>query len=229
MTIPNILVSVAAPRKAGKTHFSLTFPAPIYVMSFDIGTQFVVDKFPDKEIVIAQYPTALLAEVSGLVDSCLQSYVQIAADFNKAVGGNYKTIVIDTGTALWEIVRIAFAEEREEEGKPLNPKKGALEYAQPNRRMAAFFAKAQLTGVNLVVNSHLKEQWAGGQPTGELVLSGFGQTEAYSDVCLSMEMKGTKQEVKTISTIIDCRFARELRGETLVDATYNDIIALMEM
>jgi hypothetical protein len=38
------------PKKAGKTHFALTFPEPIRVLNFDFGSFELLPKFPGKDI-----------------------------------------------------------------------------------------------------------------------------------------------------------------------------------
>jgi len=225
MIVPNVVVSIKGEPKSGKTHFALTFPAPIFVASFDLGTQFVANKFPGKQIDIVQYPTALVVDIVGVVQACQDVYKKVAEDYRAAVEADYQTLVIDTGTALWEIIRTAFTEERESSGGSRKP--GALEYVEPNRRMAAFFTLPQILGKNLVVTSHLKEKWEGGVATGQFILDGFKKTEAYADVCLTIEMKGQKEKSYTEVVVTDNRYDRVLNGETMRDATYNDLLALL--
>ena len=52
---PNILASISAKPKSGKTHLSFTFPEPIKVFSFDLGADYVRTKFPDKQIDIKSF------------------------------------------------------------------------------------------------------------------------------------------------------------------------------
>ena len=53
MDVPNLLVSLTAPPKSGKTHLALTFPEPIKVYAFDTGVDYVREtSFADKDIDI---------------------------------------------------------------------------------------------------------------------------------------------------------------------------------
>lgn len=225
MTAPNLIVSVSSKPKHGKSHLALTFPEPLLVFSFDIGLDPVLKKFPNKAIEVKTYPIPI-------VDSdppkpyAEPIWTQFNLDYKEAIeSGVYATVVVDTATALWEIVRHAITEER-------NRKKLLeIEYALPNIKMSGLFAQPRVTGVNLVVTQYLRDRYVNGENTGQLELDGWKRTEGQADIVLEIERitqtskVGKKSVMET--TIKDNRYDRDLNGIKLIDTTYDEILALV--
>ena len=214
--IPSLCISLVGEPKSGKTHFAMTFPDPICLFSFDIGAKFVRTKFPDKEIDIRTYPIPII-ESAHPKPYAEEFYHQIKEDYTEVTSsGAYKTVVIDTGTALWEIVRHAYTEEK-------NRKQILrVEYAEPNARMSWFLMQPMVLGVNVVATHYLKDRYVNDANTGEKVLMGFAQTNGIADIIISLDMP--LQEVNGV--IVKSRFDRTLNGFKTTDPTYDDIIQL---
>lgn len=214
--IPNLFVSVAGEPKTGKTHFALTFPDPLALFSFDLGAEFVASKFPGKQIDIFKYPVPIIDSVHPK-PYAEEFYLQIKDDYEKAVtSGVYNTVVIDTATALWEIVRHAYTEEK-------NRKQIVkVEYAEPNARMSWFLLQPNVAGVNLVATHYLRDRYIDDKNTGQKEQDGFRRTHGLADLVLTTEM--LKSVVK--GTIFADRYDRELNGYEFDDPTYDDLVAV---
>jgi len=223
---PNIIVSLSGFANSGKTHLALTFPDPIAYFDFDIGGVMpVLKKFPGKRVDLKSYPIPII-DSDPPKPYASEIWHQVDEDYKDAcAGGKYKTIVIDTATALWEIIRHSVAEEIHQK------KLLEVQYTMPNLRMRSLFARAQLSGVNLVTLQYLADRYVKGENTGELGVKGWQETETKSDIAIWCTMKvvrvgGGKNDVYVESSVHKDRFLREMNGQILRDATYDDLLAL---
>jgi len=225
--IPNFSTAILGQPKHGKTHLAFTWPAPILVFSFDFGSNRVKGKFPDKDITIQTYDIPILdtLDLSKADNEFIKLEKQIRKDIYESLGMNYKTIVFDTGTALWDIERIAYTKERER--KQLIDR----DYGEINARMYSFIAQVVVAGINFVTIHHLKAEYVDEKATGNMILDGFKRTEGLVDVVLSVERRQSKKqgkiENKIVTTIKDCGFDYELCGVEIENASYDDIVMLL--
>jgi len=202
--------------KTGKTHFSLTFPDPICLYSFDFGADYVAGKFSAKQIEIRKFQPPIVASVRPGKD-IIQLRDAFRADFEKALGQGFNTIIIDTATALWEIIRWAFTEERNRNQLL------ARDYGEPNAQMTYSILQPQYLGINIVLINYLTERWVDDKNTGELKLDGFKKTNGLADIVLQTDREGKKMR----SFIEVCRFDPELNGEELEPPTYDTLMELL--
>jgi len=241
--IPNIIFSISGLPKSGKTHLALTFPEPIKVFSFDGRSDQVRQRcFPDKVIDIENISVPII-ESDDDTEWAPPIWDAFYKNYKAAVNsGQYQTVVIDTATTAHTILNQAVFEwvKREEEGKAAQYNKEAKErkklavneYHTRNLLMKALFDLPKNAGVNLVVIQYLGEKWATtpgkkmAEPTGELKVQGWGQTEAFADVNIEMETKG-KLKVVMVATIKSTGFDRTSVGQSLEDTSYDEIIALV--
>ena len=99
--------------------------------------------------------------------------------------------------------------------------------------MKALFDMPKNAGINLVTTQYLNERWStppGGkmaQPTGELKIQGWGQTEAFADVNVEMETKNKASKTVMVATIVSTRFERDTIGKKLEDTNYDELAVLM--
>jgi len=217
---PNILVSVSGKPKSGKTHFTMTFPQPIKLFSFDLGAEYVYKaRFPDKKIDIVEYPLPIVDSLDGGHPWAEDMWKEIQKDiYDSIAGAKYKTIVIDPCSVVWDICRFSFAEEqnRNKLGK-------ARDYGEPNARMRGLFLRAAVSGVNLVATSYLKEEYKEDKPTGNYILDGWKHTIGMVDVHLTIE----RVEKKSVATVQDTRFGFDTVGFKLNNPTYDDLAILL--
>jgi len=240
--IPNILASVTARPKSGKNHFSYTWPAPIRVYCFNGGAEFVRNKakFKDKKIDIINIDTPIIEESEVAAgdhwakDIWKKLNTQYKKDLSEKV---YKTYIFDTGTELETLVRRNVTEIMIEESTKDRTKLAVNEYGDRNMIMYAIFDRAKKAGVNLIMLQYVKEKWTKDstgkpQPTGEIVMDGWAQTEAAVDVPLELEEKSvpdSKGQPRSVNilTIKPNRFSREMNRKTIQDATYDDLTATL--
>jgi len=226
MTIaPNLLVSISAPPKAGKTHLALTFPEPIKVFSFDGGAKFIAEtKFADKKIDICEVTLPIIETENQAW--ALEPWRAFLKEYKGDVElGKYNTIVLDTATVVWQMCHQAVTEEREKQ------KLAEVKYYEPNLRMSSLFSRASLAGINLVTIQYITEKYEDNKATGEMKIDGWKRTGGAADLLLEMESitRGKGGASKTImeTTIVGCRFDRDLVGKTFTDTTYQEILALL--
>ncbi|GAG82715.1 unnamed protein product [marine sediment metagenome] len=223
-TKPNLTCAIVGMPKSGKTHLALTFPDPIKVYSFDLGCQIVAEKFPDKVIDIVEYPMPIVDTLGLTSAGFLDLWKQVRDDIKATTEkGEYKTLVIDTASALWEIIRYAF---NEEEGRAIGEGGKARRYGEPNARMYGIITRAQVSGMNLVLTNYLKDRWANDVNTGEKELDGWRRTEGLVDVVLLTERVMRKTPMIS-TTMKDCRFSLDLCGYQKDNFCYNDLAALL--
>ncbi len=227
MVIPNLLCSVSARPKRGKTHFSLTWPDPICVFAFDVkGVNEIVPKFPAKQIDVREYQIPIIDSdppkpyAEAIWNRFNGEYREVCES------GKYKTVVIDTATSLWTIIRHAVAEEVD--AKRLIQR----QYTLPNLRMNSVFSRAVIAGLNLVVIQYMKNKFVNEKDTGEEVLSGWKQTDGAVDVVLELDrltriVAGGKKETYIKAEIVDNRYDLALCGTELVNPTYDDLITVL--
>lgn len=220
MIVPNLIVDVHAPPKTGKTHFMCTFPEPIVVFSFDLGIEPVLQKFKGKDIEVKEYPIPIQMTskpkpyAKEIWDVFLAEYLEVIEV------GKAKTLGIDTGTALYEICRIARSEEL---GRSIVP----YEYAEVYARMTGVILKPRLAGMNLVITHWMRDEYLDDKKTGRIELDGFRRIVDYVDVSLSMKRQRKGNVVSVATTIEDNRYVMNLNGQSVDNLTYDDLVALL--
>ena len=219
--VPNILCGISGNPKSGKTYLSMTFPEPIKLFSFDIGADYVRTKFKDKDIDIQNFdlPIIVTDPPPPYAEPLLQEFER---SYREALeGGKYKTVVIDTATALWSIVHQAITEERGRR-KILE-----VEYFKPNLKMSAVFQQARVSGVNLVTTQYLRDKYIEEKNSGQQEIDGWKRTGGQVDIDLWIKAVDKGDTHYMESVIKANRFDREINGKTFRDVTYAQIMALL--
>lgn len=241
--IPNILVSVSGLPKTGKTWLSMSFPEPIKIFSFDLGADYVRTKFPDKNIEVQNFAMPIIESED--MTWAAPIWEEFYKDYKETVeGGEYQTVVIDTATAMEAMLRQTVLEELQDVAAEKGKEKQKLatnEYQRRNLRMKAIFDLAKTNGINLVTIQYLGEKWVKRQgsdraePTGDLIVQGWNQTEGFADINIEMAtkmklvMENKKPVEKTVmvATIKSNRFDRDQNGKSFEDTTYEELVALL--
>ena len=103
---PRIIAAVKGMDKQGKTHFGLSAPAPVAYFNFDIGLEGVVHKFINNGKKIypmpMDVPTTQALAIAEWDRKFYPAYHHVIMH-NKEV----RSVVIDTETELWELLRMA--------------------------------------------------------------------------------------------------------------------------
>lgn len=212
-TKKRMIIAVDGVEKGGKTHFALTAPEPIGVISVDIGLDGVVQKFQaDKEIWVAEHKIDMQSiktlkmneaaeEAEKALDRLLKSY--------KEVLGQAKAIVWDTATEIWELVRMA------EFGKLDHVK--PHHYAKPNARYRDLIRMAyDQEFTNLLLLHKMKDEYVNDNRTGRKQRAGFSDTGFMVQVN-ALAWRDRSKDAPPVPdcfhlTIQDCRQNAELSG-----------------
>lgn len=222
-----IIITLSGEPKSGKTHFCLTAPEPIEFFDFDGGVVSLVSKFPNKDIRLHQ----CLIDVWG-IEKVTPLWESFLKDYKAALAGDAKTIVVDTATQLWEVLRMAHLERVQKESPKERVKLQPVEYSQPNAIMRSVIAAPRANNKHSVLTHYIREVWDGeGKRTGIFEADQFKHTEGLADVILRFDAKRIKPTgEKTIITIARCRDARELVGIALPDnAGWQQLEMLLEV
>ncbi len=160
-TARRLILSVEGHQGAGKTHFALTAPDPIAFINLDKGEEGVIHKFGDKKIsVVSIFPAdteeGAVKEMQKLREA--YDYALLSAD------SNFRTVIVDTGSVLWELNRMAHFGQL---------KAMPTSYMGPNLVMATIGRIAAESSKNVIFLHRLKEEWKGNSPTGNYVFSGY--------------------------------------------------------
>jgi len=213
-----LIASIEGLEKSGKTHFAMTAPEPIMFFSMDIGTEGVVEKFKKagKEIYIYEIRipktkvkadmTPILVDIKGKVASCL------------AIGQG--TVVFDTGTEFWEIMRLA----RLGKLTQVMPH----QYTEVNQEFRDIIKDCYDSGMNVIFLHKLKDLYENNVRTNKKTLSGFGGMgyEMQINIRLSRE-NGVDGAPPTFRALIkDCRHNPNLSGAY---APVNDFTFLVNL
>lgn len=207
----SITAAINGRRGSGKSHFAIEFsPRPVLVQPLDPTLKFMIDKFNLDNVFMADYPRLskdLLLAVSGIkskakMDESAGAFAkmqaeaeavweQFSTDFYTGLD-KYRTIVWDTGSEAWELVRLA-RHGRLTQIEPYN-------YTALNTEFREMIRAAQDAGVNHIILQKMKPVWgeqvsATGKvsrgPTGEWEPSGFShlayevtfEGEVYRSLC----------------------------------------------
>ena len=210
-----IIIALDGQEKCGKTHFALTAPAPIAVISTDVGLDGVVQKYQsDKEIWVAEFQVDM-NELKGLgVETAAKEARKTLAGIKKAyrdVLGEAKTIIWDTATEVWEIMRMA--------------EFGKLDQVKPHHYGPVNSAYRSMLRMsydndytNLVLLHKVKDEYVNDKTTGHKKRSGFSDTGFLVQVngnCWKDRDPGIGVPDRFHMTITDCRHNPEAEGMDL--------------
>lgn len=233
-----LIVAIDALEKDGKTRFSLTSPGPIGYMDFDNRSEGTIEQFlaAGKKIMWRvddrgnPKPYQIPADAGATDEKAKQTQDEARAewkkfedDFEKLLKNpDVRTIVVDTATEAWELIRLAGFGRLKEIPPHL--------YSEVNsafRRLIRLARKQ--TRVNLILVHRLKDEWANEKQgdrlksytTGKQVRGGFGETGFLVDANLLLyRLPLAKCEDGDLGfrlLVKDCGANAELRGLELAN------------
>jgi hypothetical protein len=200
-----LIMSLSGRVKRGKTHFALTAPGPLAVQSLDMGLDGVVQKFQDEKIInVATYPGVTAKELKTLNDDeVIKRYVEVweqfRADYEWALA-NARSIVWDTGTEAWELLRLARLG-RLGQVKPHH-------YTLPNMEFRELIRLAESSSANLILLHRMKKEYVNNEATGKWDRAGFSDVGSWVHLLARAERHDDGFHIE----VEDCRQNPELRG-----------------
>ena len=205
MTQPRIILSIEGLEKCGKTHFALTAPGPTALFSLDIGEEGVVSKFDSKDIWIMS--------IDRVDEDSAEEAPKEYARFKKAYldllrGDDVRTIILDTATEIWEILRMA----RFGRLTQVIP----YQYGPVNAEYRALIREAYNYNKNLVLIHKMKPKYVNDKRTSEYERAGFGDTGFLVQVNAQIYRYSPEDGGEFVLYIRDCRQEPDLAGEEFV-------------
>jgi hypothetical protein len=251
---PKIFASVCGMAKSGKTHLALGAPGPVAFFGFENTLSTLAPKFPGKEFQEIAFRVPVHAESAEEAHAKLAAktveerktlaHAQAAkralraADealdewerFKKAwvdclsPGSGFRSVVVDTGTAMWELATLARFGKTVQVPQIL---RGALN--AEFRGMLQMAGEAR--GVNVLLTHRMKQEFVGGDNavwTGRHVFSGFKDipyeldlsVEVARDVATAKQIGAGERAYVYHARVTDCRRTPDALGvEMWADAT----------
>jgi hypothetical protein len=210
---PRIIMTVDADEGCGKTHLSLTAPRPIAFFDIDDNVDPIVKKFNFKKGEFRHYQVGYLLEDGDdeaykKTEAMIKAYKACLAAPDSVV----RSIVFDTGTEFWEMVRLARF------GKINNVK--PHHYGPVNAEFRTLIRHAKRNNKNLIlvhkrkdeyINTNPKKKDAMAIPTGKRIRAGFKEMGYLVQVAVEL----TKDKDNFYCRIDKCTQDPNLEGEVL--------------
>lgn len=220
---PRLIIALSAHQRFGKTHFGLTAPGPIAYFNIDKGDEGVTDKFAgQKEIFNFSMNVPTGEKMQEIAEEMWDAFVP-AYD---AALDDARSIVIDTASELWEILRIAkFGKLRE-----IMP----YMYTPVNAEFRNLFHKAkESVGTNVIFLHRLKAEYVNNASTGGYVPAWYNKTQYEVQIVAHMRRYDRDLEAGIENTefrlfVEDCRHNPDLINVEL-PAVLSNFPALAQM
>ena len=157
-----MIVGVWGEQKSGKTQFALTFPDPIFYFNFDWGMEHHLPGLRSREVFVADYLTVNPQLTESEAESMLAGFER---DYGAALKVGNGTLVIDTGTALWNLASKVFLDDIKK--KRRDGQIYPFDYANANAYFQNLINQVKQTGMNLCLVQRAREKYNNqGQATG---------------------------------------------------------------
>lgn len=188
-----------------KTSYALSWPKPLKLYDFDLGAHrgWEIKKMVANGDVVVErmeMPVKSLTTRHQKLVGFMAAWQEFLVDFTQCLESDIKTIVFDTSTMKWSLVRDAYLEELQQ--KPA--KDGSIrrqllqiEHGPPNSRMRGVLDAAKSAGKWIILVMHETDEYAplvlngvpildnDGNPksaqTGKKIPDGFKYTRGLSD------------------------------------------------
>lgn len=234
-----VLATVWGKEKRGKTHFSFTFPEPIWLFNFDDNEDGPRDKFPAKEFMVGQsYAVPPGADLADNRDAL----ARFMEDYNELLQMNPEgTVVFDTATALWQMIQAveitALREKRESKGDSVKRDKDGdpliypYDYAKSNKFIEDIIQGVKKTSMDAVfINRSQSVYDSQGRETDRIKMQGYKHLPFLTNITLHFGYDLTKKQhfVEVESCAEDLSLAGQKFPNTPDDPfTYQSVFELL--
>jgi len=107
-TIPRrAILDIEGLDKTGKSHLALQAPPPIAYLDLDVGTEGVIQKFSDKEIILYQ-PNTPLNEVGDVKEKWWPIWEEVRDKYYQGLQMGEGTVIVDTMGEMYDVARLAY-------------------------------------------------------------------------------------------------------------------------
>jgi hypothetical protein len=201
------LISVEGKERTGKTTFGLSVPGPLVYLPLDPGMEGVIDKVLEtKEILLPTKENGEIEKFNYREATSPKDYERLWDKFKTTyevglASREIKSLVIDTGTEAWELLRLA--------------RFGKLTQVMPhhygpvNAEFRDLIKRVYETDKNLVIIHKVKKEYVNDKTTGEFERAGFNDIGYLVQINLVMWWD---LENGFGMTVRDCRQNMEIAG-----------------
>jgi len=223
--INSLFLSLSGHDNTGKTHFGLSAPGAIALFNLDRGLKGVIEKFliqgKDIQRLNVNIPRPktdnVLIEKDGkkflknvqvvdkdVMDQAQESLQQVINLSRKAmVNDAIRTLFYDTGTALWELWRVARF------GKILQVPASA--YPPVNAEFVGFCNELKDSGKNIIMTHQMRPVYIDDKKTNRFEAAQFSKMDYISDVSIRTSYDSEENEFSYIIT--RCKAHPELQWD----------------
>lgn len=214
---PRLIMSLSGHQRHGKTHFAFTAPGPICYFNLDMGEEGVIHKFFGKKDIFTislDIPSTSSDDDIAMIKQNKEKASEVWNKFTKAYYVALKevrTIVIDTASELWELMRLArFG--RSSQVQHL--------YTPVNAEFKGLFHEAKRAmGANVIFLHRYKSEYVNDKFTGNYIPACFGSTSYEVQIVAHMRRtdpeEGEGGNSQFSIWIEDCKQNAEMIGKTL--------------
>lgn len=240
----SLVIGVFGIQGSGKTRFCATAPDPIGVVPLDRKTRYSVAKtmeelgktvvMPNADFIRHENPLALATMDMPKAMAYYKEHVKRVMDaaFKLNSHKDIRTVVIDTGTQLWEDIMF--------KNYGRNQRIMPRDRGAANQDMIDFLNA--MSGKHLILTHKASEVWAGdgdnSKPTGKYKASGFGHL-GYHSTCVIELKKNTLYDTEKGSgggkswkysmDVTDCQGQPELEGPQGKDVLTDESISFANL
>lgn len=260
-----MIFSIFGEDKSCKTTLALTFPKPLVHMELDIGGFERANRnlphlpikdwtdqgkiIPEKYIIPFQIGKldAINSTIrpSKIIVGMKELFYKFAAKFIQHLDEDIATIVVDTGTLLYELTCQGFLQEKQEiqldvkgnlkVGEKLRVSLLPMEYREPYTRMRGFIYNAKAKGKHLVLTHHATDEYkpipqkdgsVAESRTGKRVRHGWAQLGDSADVMVHT-IWDSKERIPTCK--VELAEVKELEDMVFKEPTFDKIDKVIKM
>ena len=217
-------MSVDGLPKCGKSEFGLSMPNPLFVLDLNQGLTGIIEKHvkAGRNIYAQNIQIPYSKELPGGAFTILSTAA--AEQWRKGIlllqeslrEPEIKSIFIDTGSELWDLLRIA----RLGKLAQILP----VQYAAVNAEFRQLLQVLLCCGKNVVLSHKVKPEYVNDQKTNRFERAGFGDVgfDVQVDLRADRDLKADGANQYTL-TFGDCRANNKLKGTILRGAECNFI------
>lgn len=197
--IPRLIASVSGLEKNGKTSFALSTPGPIIYFNLDFGTEGVISRYADKkDIYVKEYRFNRVMTP----DKYINLWSSFTTDYYNALKSKARTIIVDTATELWELLRLA----RFGKLTQVLP----FHYGPVSAEYITLIREGYSYDKNVILLHKLKKQYVNDKFSGNYERAGFGNTGFLVQSNLEVYRDGLDGQF--FLKVMDCRQNSMLGG-----------------
>jgi len=160
--LSRLILSVAGQEKQGKSSLALSAPGPIIYFNLDFGLEGVVHKHASTKAIYVKHYTIKRGDSQALY---ADAWTALKRDYYNALKSTARTVVLDTSTEVWELLRLA----RFGKLSQVMPH----QYGPVNAEFVQMIREAHGYDKNLILLHKMKREYVNDHATGRYERAGY--------------------------------------------------------